>query len=135
MLVATEPYGDSDFEYPEIILKPFKASSVSVIPQSEAKKVWEEEDAKAQQEALEEKERQEDLEKAIKMKIPMVKPESIKPDSIKPAEILQQTMPAIKKKEPVKTVEPKEKKVDKVEKLEPVVEQFAPVPMATTPIE
>ena len=46
MLVATEPYGKSDFEYPEIILNPFKASNVSVIPQKEALKAWEEEDRK-----------------------------------------------------------------------------------------
>ena len=46
MLVATEPYGKADFEYPEILLKPFKAPSVSVITQSEARKAWEEQEEK-----------------------------------------------------------------------------------------
>ncbi len=33
MLVATEPYGKSEFEYPDVVLTPFKASYVAVIPQ------------------------------------------------------------------------------------------------------
>ena len=63
MLVATEPFGNSDFEYPETILNPFKASSVSIIPQSEAIKAWEEQDAK-EAEMLENNTEQ--LEKEIK---------------------------------------------------------------------
>lgn len=35
MTVATAPYGNQDFEYPEVPLKPFKASSVSIIPQGD----------------------------------------------------------------------------------------------------
>ena len=31
MIVATEPYGKSEFEYPDVVLTPFKASYVSVI--------------------------------------------------------------------------------------------------------
>ena len=42
MLVATEPYGKSDFEYPEIVLMPFKASGVSVISQNDFQKAEEE---------------------------------------------------------------------------------------------
>jgi len=33
MLVATEPYGTSEFEYPDVVLNPFKTSYVAVIPQ------------------------------------------------------------------------------------------------------
>lgn len=108
MLVATQPYGNSDFEYPEVILNPFKASSVSIIPQNEAKKTWEEEESKEQ------KENDESLNNA-----------QIKPDSIKPATILQQTLTPIKKKEPPKTIEVKEERTET-----PAAEQFAPIPMA-----
>ena len=110
MLVATEPYGNSDFEYPEIILNPFKASSISIIPQNEAKKDWEEQEKKEQESANQEQ-------------VPNV----VKPDTVKPAEILQQTLTPIKKKETPK-VEVKE------ERKEPPAEQFAPVPMTTAPI-
>ncbi len=35
MTVATQPYGNADFEYPEVVLNPFSASSISVIKQGE----------------------------------------------------------------------------------------------------
>ena len=110
MLVATQPYGNSDFEYPEIILNPFKAPSVSVIPQSEAKKELEEKAAKEAEEA-----------KKQEQQPNMV----VKPDSIKPSAI---PIVPIKKKEPVKTIEVKE------ERTEPVVDQFAPIPMSSAPV-
>ena len=120
MLVATEPYGNTDFEYPEIMLKPFKAPSVSVITQSEARKAWEE---KEEQERLE-KERQENPE----LYIPVVKP-----DSVKPTEVLQQSILPIRKKEPPKPqVQTIEIKNDKKEQAEDI---FAPVPIDTTPID
>ena len=120
MLVATEPYGNTDFEYPEIMLKPFKAPSVSVITQSEARKAWEE---KEEQERLE-KERQENPE----LNIPVVKP-----DSVKPTEVLQQSILPIRKKEPPKPqVQTIEIKNDKKEQAEDI---FAPVPIDTTPID
>ena len=50
----------------------------------------------------------------------------LKPDSINPNQILQQNLTPIKKKEPVKTIEVKEKE-ERVEA--PKVEQFAPIPM------
>ncbi len=120
MLVATEPYGNTDFEYPEIMLKPFKAPTVSVITQSEARKAWEE---KEEQERLE-KERQENPE----LYIPVVKP-----DSVKPTEVLQQSILPIRKKEPPKPqVQTIEIKNDKKEQAEDI---FAPVPIDTTPID
>ena len=108
MLVATEPYGNSDFEYPEVVLNPFKATGVSVIPQSEAKKAMEEKAAKEAKEA----------EKAAQ---PATSP-VVKPDSIKPLEVMPQT--PIKKKESVKTIEVKEDRA----------EQFAPIPMNSAPV-
>ena len=108
MLVATEPYGNSDFEYPEVVLNPFKATGVSVIPQSEAKKAMDEKAAKEAKEA----------EKAAQ---PASSP-VVKPDSIKPLEVMPQT--PIKKKEPVKTIEVKEDRA----------EQFAPIPMNSAPV-
>ena len=108
MLVATEPYGNSDFEYPEVVLNPFKATGVSVIPQSEAKKAMDEKAAKEAKEA----------EKAAQPATSSV----VKPDSIKPLEVMPQT--PIKKKEPVKTIEVKEDRA----------EQFAPIPMNSAPV-
>ena len=129
MIVATQPYGDSDFEYPEIILQPFKASNVSIIPQSEALKKWEEEEAQAKEALENEKQAEMVIPEPPKVKPNAVKPDTIKPDSIKPAEILQQTLTPILKKEPPKTVEVQE------ERLEPAMEQFAPVPMDSNPLD
>lgn len=110
MLVATAPYGNADFEYPEIVLNPFKASSISIIPQNEAKKDWEEQEKK-------------ELEGTNQEQVSNI----VKPDTVKPAEILQQTLTPIKKKETPK-VEVKE------ERKETPTEQFAPIPMTTAPI-
>ncbi|MCM1340092.1 MAG: penicillin-binding transpeptidase domain-containing protein, partial [Muribaculaceae bacterium] len=111
MSVATAPYGNADFEYPEIILQPFKASTISIISQDDAQKNWAEQENKETEEA------------EANTQVPDV----VKPDSIKPQEVLQQTLLPIKKKETPK-IEVKE------ERKEPVVEQFAPVPMTTAPI-
>ena len=104
MTVATEQYGNADFEYPKIILNPFKAPGVSIIPQSEAKK------------AMEEKEKE--IEK-IEEQQPVQSQASI----VKPSEILT----PIKKKE-VPTVEVKS------ERTEAPTPQFAPIPMTAAPV-
>ncbi len=83
MLVATAPYGNSDFEYPEIILNPFKAASISIIPQGEAQKAWEEEEAAKANE---------------KENTEVIQPDTVKPDTGNPTEVLQQTLTPIKKK-------------------------------------
>ena len=138
MLVATKPYGNSDFEYPEIVLMPFKAPTVSVIKQEDAIKAWEKE---AEEEAKEAEKAERDLEKAAEKaakeaekaakamekaikegKIPVVKPDTIKP-AIQPIPEANN-----KKKETVKTIEVKE------ERNEPVVEQYAPIPVDMSPI-
>lgn len=108
MTVATEPYGNADFEYPEIILNPFKAPGVSIIPQSEAKK------------ALEEKENAKDKENADKQQAQQA-------PVVKPADMIKNVTP-IKKPESVPTVEVKS------ERTEPAQAQFAPIPMTTAPV-
>lgn len=108
MLVATEPYGNSDFEYPEIILTPFKAANISIIPQNEAQKAWEEEETKTKEADKEE----------------TVQPNTVKPDSVNPLENLT----PIKKKEQPK-VEIKQERA-----AEPAPEQFAPIPLTTAPV-
>lgn len=44
MKVATEPYGDHDFEYPEVVLEPFKADAVKIIAPNDAKKSFDKKD-------------------------------------------------------------------------------------------
>ncbi len=106
MLVATEPYANSDFEYPEVILNPFKASGVKVINQNDAKKSFEEDEDKSSKD--------EDN-------------EIIKPDSVNPAEIIQQTLPLVKKKD-IPTVEVKQ------ERIEPAQANYAPIPLTSAPV-
>ena len=137
MLVATKPYGNSDFEYPEIVLMPFKASTVSVIKQEDAIKAWEKE---AEEEAKEAEKAERDLEKAAEKaaketekaakamekaikegKMPVVKPDTIKP-------IVQPSPANTNKKETTKTIEVKEARN------EPIIEQYAPIPVDTSPI-
>ncbi len=114
MLVATEQYGNTDFEYPEIILNPFKAPGVSIIPQSEAKKELEEAEQKAKE--------------AEEKKNAPPEPPVVKPDSIKPLDIIQ--MPnIIRKKEPAPTVEVPQERLN-----EEAPVQYAPVPMTTAPV-
>ena len=105
MTVATEPYGNVDFEYPEVILNPFKAPGVSIIPQSEAKKKLDEKD-KAKDETQKGNNEQ---------------PAAVKPDSIKPVELIQ-------KKKETPTVEVKQERVEAPQA------QFAPIPITSAPI-
>ena len=119
MLVATEPYGNVDFEYPEVVLNPFKAPGVSIIPQSEAKKEFEEQEKKAKE--LEEQQKQ--------------APEApiIKPDSIKPTGIMQ--IPSIIKKKEVPTVEVQQEHApESTNNTSSSDSQFAPIPMTTAPV-
>ncbi len=108
MQVATASYGNVDFEYPEIILNPFKSSNVSIIPQNEAKKVLDEKDK--------------EQEKADEIKDKSLNP-IVKPDSIKPSDVIP-----FRKKE-VPTIDVKQERVEEVNN-----NQFAPIPMTTAPI-
>ena len=136
MLVATEPYGNSDFEYPEIILNPFKASNVSVIPQSEAIKTWEKEDADKAEEAEKQQEKElkqaeKEMKKLQKEIQKQIQTTPVKPDTINSSEILQQTLTPIKKKETTKTIEVE---VNKQKIDTPTEDYFAPIPLETTPL-
>ena len=108
MIVATAPYGNVDFEYPEVILNPFKAPGVSIIPQSEAKKVLEDKNSEQKDEIKD---------KESKQQSPI----------IKPVEILQQTLTPMKKKE-ASTIEVKQ---ERVEAPQP---DLAPVPVTSAPV-
>ncbi|MBQ4115531.1 PBP1A family penicillin-binding protein [bacterium] len=131
MLVATEPYGNSDFEYPEIPLIPFKASSVSVIPQEEVKKAFDEQAQKEfedmEKQAKKDAKRIEKEAKRIEKEVQeQLKNAPIKPDSVNPLEMLQQTTPIVKK-EPVKVeVSP--------ERAETKSDYYAPIPVNTFPV-
>ncbi len=109
MLVATAPYGNSDFEYPEVVLNPFKASSVSIIPQGEAKKDTEEEEKKEQDSVSEEQ----DAEVKTPAQMPVVKPTEV--------------LTPMKKKDVPKV----EVKSERTELPQP---QLAPIPVTTAPV-
>ncbi len=115
MLVATQQYGNSDFEYPEVVLNPFKASSVSVIPQGvEAQKAEDEEKAKQ-----EENSKKEDSAKITPPMPPIIKPFPLKSDTI--------TTPIKKEAQTI------EVPIQRVEQHNPA-NNFAPIPTSSAPI-
>ena len=118
MIVATQPYGNSDFEYPEIILNPFSAPAGSVITQSEARKAWEEQEEKSK------KQQDEKDEKLEKGDAPI--PPTVKPDLIKPADIFG----PLKKKE---TPKAEIKDTDENQLVSPS-DNLAPIPISDSPI-
>lgn len=123
MLVATVPYGNSDFEYPEIILNPFKATNISVITQSEARKAWEEKEKK-------DKEAKDIMDNADEFGVDITQPSAppvVKPDTVKPSDFF-----SFKKKDPPKP--PEVTPEIKIQQPPQPKEQFAPVPMSTLPM-
>lgn len=113
MIVATRQYGNADFEYPEVVLNPFKASSVSVIPQGvEAQKAEDEAKENAIQEELKKEET-----KVTPPIPPLIKPFPLKTDSTTHI-----------KKEKQQTIEVP------IERVEPPVNNYAPIPVSTAPI-
>ena len=107
MTVATEPYGNVDFEYPEVILNPFKAPGVSIIPQSEAKKKLDEKDKEKEKNEVQKDNNEQHA--------------AVKPDSIKPVDLIQK-----KKETPMVEV--------KQERVEAPQAQFAPIPVTSAPV-
>lgn len=107
MTVATEPYGNVDFEYPEVILNPFKAPGVSIIPQSEAKKKLDEKDKEKEKNEVQKDNNEQHA--------------AVKPDSIKPVDLIQK-----RKETPMVEV-----KQERVEAPQP---QFAPIPVTSAPV-
>lgn len=118
MLVATEQYEKSDFEYPEVILNPFKASKVSVIPQgADIQKAAEEEEEETSR--IESNDNQ-NFSTKTEEKTPPIP--SAPKFNIKNNDLTQQNN--VQKKESVKTIEVP------IEKTEPSQTQnFAPIPM------
>ncbi len=105
MIVATQPYGNADFEYPEVILQPFRASSVSVIKQGDLSKNDENKDADK---------KDSDAEKdGVKAPAPPL---------MKPADFI----PQMQKETPTIDV--------KQERVEAPKPSYAPIPMSSSPI-
>ena len=118
MTVATEPYGNTDFEYPEVVLTPFQAKRVSVITQDDVKK--QEEAAKKS------KESEVGFDDIDNTNAPI--PPVVKPNTIKPAEILHQTLTPMKKKD-IPTIEVPQRNEEKTS-----TSNFAPIPLQSAPI-
>ena len=110
MLVATEPYGKSDFEYPEVVLMPFRASSVSVISQGDFQKAEEEKAIEKDKDKNKENEKKEDEKIAAPMP-PIIKPFPMKSESL-----------SIKKETPTVDVP--------IERVEQKKTNYAPIPMS-----
>ena len=114
MIVATAQYGNADFEYPEVVLTPFKASSVTVISQGGDSKV-EEDEEKNKQEKDTKKETEE------RTLIPPI------PSLIKPFPLKSNDNTAKKEQHtPAETTPEKT--------TEPPAQSFAPIPVNTAPI-
>lgn len=114
MTVATDQLGSPDFEYPEVVLKPFKASSISIISQNDFKKNFEDE---------EQNNNENDEDNGQDKKPPV-----IKPDTIKPMNILKQTLTPTKPKE-VPTIEVKQERSE-----QPASNNLAPIPVTAPPL-
>ena len=114
MLVATEQYGKSDFEYPEVVLMPFKASSISVISQTDSQK---DEEEKEQDKNKENDAQINENEKTLAPMPPIVKPFPLK------SEVLP-----VKKEAPTVEVP-----IERVERTEPPTKKYAPIPIPARP--
>ena len=117
MLVATEPYGKADFEYPEVVLTPFKASNVSVIPQGAEYQKEEDEREKLK----EEKELETNITDTTKAAPPI--PPVIKPFPMKSESAVSHSL---KKEAPSVDVP--------IERIDPPQNNYAPIPVQSAPI-
>ena len=122
MLVATQPYGNSDFEYPEIVLNPFKASHITVMKPGAEYKQYDEEEGDTK-----DKEKDKDKNKNSEIDIKILE------STEKPVP----PIPAITKPFPLKSDSLKSKKaaptVDvPIERVEPQ-NNYAPIPSADAP--
>ena len=114
MIVATQPYGKSDFEYPEVILNPFKASTISIIKQGGDYLKQEEAEEENDKNAI--KTEQNTNENSDKATPPI--PNVIKPFPLK--------MEPVSKKAPATIDVP-------IERTEPQ-NNYAPIPVHTAPV-
>ena len=115
MVVATQPYGKSEFEYPEIVLNPFKAASVSIIQQGSDYLKSDEEVNETKDSEKESVQKTDTTSEKITPPIPttIIKPFPLKSESLK-------------KETPTIEVP--------IERVEPPANNFAPVPAQTAPI-
>ena len=124
MLVATEPYGKSEFEYPEVILNPFRAANVSIIHQGNDYTKSDEDDLQQGKQIDNQKEsdtrEQSESDSSSKSTPPI-------PPVIKPFPLKSESLPKSSKKEA--------SKVDSsTGKAESSSQNYAPIPMQTAPI-
>ena len=121
MVVATEPYGKSEFEYPDVVLTPFKASYVSVIPQKE-----DEENAIDSTISDNDNTKQEassnDNNTPVSTKPSAPTPPTVKPITLKPVE-LSKPAQALKNNSPAASIPAKSAVTP------PPMQNFAPIPM------
>ena len=113
MIVATQPYGNANFEYPEVVLNPFRAASVSVIQQGDFSKAEEETAANDENTQTED----------VKITPPQMTPSIVRPYPLKSD---SSNSNSVKKETPTIDVP--------IERVEPPVNNFAPVPMQSAPI-
>ena len=120
MLVATEPYGNSDFEYPEVVLNPFKASSVTIIPQgADYQKILNEEKEK-------DKEKDNDNNKDEIQTTENIKNSPPIPPVVKPFPLKSENL-STSKKDTSNTDTP-------IERVETPSQNYAPIPLSSAPI-
>ena len=118
MIVATQPYGKSDFEYPEIVLNPFKASNVTIIKQGADYKKFEDENGDDELDQSKDKKSESEI-------------------SLDSTEGTTPPIPSVVKPFPLKA-EPAPKKVQAtidvpIERVEPQ-KNYAPIPVHSAPV-
>ena len=119
MIVATEAYGKSEFEYPEVVLNPFKAASVSIIKQGADYRGSEDEQAvDKKSDSIKDGEGDVTSESNKPPLPPIIKPFPMRSDSI----------PLLNIKKETPTVEVP------IERVEKPTQNLAPVPMQAAPI-
>ena len=123
MSVATESYGKSEFEYPEVVLNPFKASSVAIIKQGADYINAEQEEASIEKQTDTQTEKEVELIKPESKVTPPVPP-VVKPFPLKSTE---HTSNVQTKKEAPNIEVP-------IERVETPSQNYAPIPMQTAPI-
>ena len=114
MVVATQSYGKSDFEYPEIVLNPFKAASVSIIKHGEDVNKQTDDESQDKNSGSETEASNEKTNPPI--------PAVIKPFPLKSEKIF----PSAKKETPTVDVP--------IERVEQPANSYAPIPMRSAPV-
>ena len=117
MVVATQPYGKSDFEYPEIVLNPFKAANVSIIKQGADYK--KSDDEETEDEHSKDKKQGSDISSDIPERTTPPVPAIVKPFPMKMEPVAPKKTPAAIDV-PIERVEPQK--------------NYAPIPIHSAPV-